>query len=87
MRMHVRCETSGTWVMCGIDVLLLTATTKPTLFLSISFFPAPSLRGLTLTMKAECYPTPLGESSHLARREASLDSVRAKGNDLTAAGL
>lgn len=80
MRMHIRCETSGTGDMCGIDVLLLTAMTKPTLSLSISFFPALSLRRLILTMKAECYSTPRGDSSHPARREANLDLVRAKGN-------
>lgn len=66
----MRHETSGTWDMLAIDVLLLTALTIPTLLQSTSSFLAPSLTQQILTMEAECYHNTLRDFS-LERRKTN----------------
>lgn len=86
MRIYMRHETSDTWDMPAIDVLLLTALTIPTLLQSTSFFLAPSLTRQILTMEAECYHNTLRDFHLKGERPIRIQS-RSRGRDLTVAGL
>ena len=71
MAIYIRHKTSTTWDMFAIDVLLLTAPTTATLLQSTSFFLAPSLVQLLITLETRCYHNTLGYSSHLERTKAN----------------
>lgn len=66
--------------MCGTDVFIINCNYYTHPLPEHFLFPCSVPMQLILTMKAECYPTTLEDSSHLARREANLDLARAQGN-------